>query len=131
MITFKRKIQKTIQFLDVIEEETLKYVLIQIFFPNTKDKFKLRIDNLTYDRFKALFKLKPFKSVYEKYEYIFWGMIKEQNDKRTIFYIYVLIKSGNKKYKSKLRCSKTFAQNMAWMSEVYEFNEYYKYLEKV
>lgn len=128
MIT--KRISKTINYIKLIQNRINKYLLIQINFPNERDIFRLKIDNLTAENLKQLFKIRPFKSIYTDYSYSFHSGTKEPG-KVDKYFVFVRIISGRKKSKYKMPCSKIFLQNNLWIEEVSDFEEYYKHLEKV
>ncbi len=122
-------IKRTIKFIKTLQYGEQNCIVLEITFPGKSDIFELPISKMTYTNFNELLnKFRPFKSVYDKHEYILSSYSMGVSEK--IYNIYISIISGKKIYSSyKMRCSKTFVQNCKWLCEVNDFSEYYKYMQ--
>jgi len=121
--------RKYFKYLDVRKESGHNMLFFEISFGKRKDTFKMPIDNTTAIALRPVLKMKPFKETSASiYEYINAGS--ECDKTNNLYHVYVEVASKRMRLKQKVKCSKTFYQNLLWIMECENFDEYYEHLEK-
>jgi len=118
------------KYLDIRKESGFNVLIFEISFGERKDTFKMPIDNMTANVLKPVLKMKPFKETRASiYEYKHAGL--ECDKFNNIFHFYVEVTSKKMRLKQKIKCTKTFYQNVLWIVDCKNFDEYYEHLETV
>lgn len=111
------KNKKSIKWLDIENEKNQFFAVAAFMHLDETRKIRFAIDKKSAGGIKAVLTQKPFKEKYGN-DYSYWYSGYSIDKSENIYEYYVEIRLGKMRRKAKVHCSKTFCQNLKWLSNI-------------
>ena len=108
---------KKIKWVDVQKENDHFFIRAEVGYLNEVIKIRFGIDKKTADGIRSVLREKPFKEKYGN-EYSYWHSGYMTDKPANNYGHYIEIRLGKMRHKTKIQCSRSFCENLKWLSEI-------------
>lgn len=109
--------QKSIKWINVEKEDAQSFVLAMFHYLNEAKRIRFAIDKKSADGMRIVLNERPFNEKYGN-DYSYWYSGYSVDNGTNNYEHYVEIRLGTMRHKKKIHCSKSFCQNLRWLTEI-------------
>jgi hypothetical protein len=109
--------QKSIKWIKLEKEGEQFFVFAMFYYLNEAKRIRFAIDKKSADGMRIVLNERPFKEKYGT-DYSFWYSGYSTDNDNKNYEHYVEIRLGSMRHKKKVHCSKSFCQNLRWLTEI-------------